>query len=55
MMHSENALRDTLVAAKWFDEMLQMNLYHKLMGLYSRKISGYLLSTLNESHRIVVE
>ncbi len=33
MMHSENALRDTFVAAIWFGEMLQMNLYHILMGV----------------------
>ena len=39
-MHSEHALRDTLVAAIYFDKVLQMNLYHKLMGLYSRKIAG---------------
>jgi len=35
MMHSENALRDTLVAVIRSDKMLLMNLYHKLMRLYS--------------------
>ena len=35
MKHSEHALHDTLEAALRFFKMLLMNLYHKLMRLYS--------------------